>query len=125
MDLAGWHDWWKHYGASEVRHVLLLWWDPIGVYGASGAVDEYDGYSGHIARMLRAGTDAARIASYLGDVAVNRMRLRSNPRLDGLCGSVMARLTTRSTSVVAVPVPVPVPVRAGVAVDTANSVSSP
>ena len=82
MDLAGWQDWWKHFGATELRHLLLVWWDPIGVYGIPEALDEYDGYTGPIARMLREGADAAAIANYLGDVIDQRMGLSRAPSHD-------------------------------------------
>jgi hypothetical protein len=82
MDLAGWQDWWKHFGAVELRHLLLVWWDPIGVYGVPQAIDEYDTYSGQIARMLREGSDARVIAEYLGDVTADMMGLSRAPAHD-------------------------------------------
>jgi hypothetical protein len=82
MDLETWQAWWKNFGAIELGHLLLLWWDPIGVYGARGARDEYNGYSGKIARMLREGADAATIATYLGQVVETSMGLRSSPELE-------------------------------------------
>jgi hypothetical protein len=79
MDLAAWQSWWKDFGGAELRHLLLLWWDPIGVYGVHEARDEYDGYSGQIARMLREGADASAVAPFLDEVAVQRMGLRRAP----------------------------------------------
>ena len=35
-------DWWEAYGETELRHLLLLWWDPVGVYGDSGGLTEYE-----------------------------------------------------------------------------------
>lgn len=66
MDLGDWHEWWKHFGSTELWHILLLWWDPIGVYGVVEAIDEYDDYSGQLARMLREGGRRARSPSSWG-----------------------------------------------------------
>lgn len=73
MNLGEWNDWWKHFGISPVKHTLLLYWDPIGVYGEKHAHDEYDGYVGGIGSRLREGGRADDLAAYLTGVAVDRM----------------------------------------------------
>lgn len=55
LSLEDWQRWWKHNGNRELRDLLLVWWDPIGVYGVPEAVDEYDSYVGTIGRRLREG----------------------------------------------------------------------
>jgi hypothetical protein len=108
QDLAEWHEWWKHFGASELRHLLLLWWDPVGVYGASGAVDEYDRYSGRIARLLREGADARVIAGYLGHVRHESMGLRRRPEGDAADAAAAERILewfARAMSLVGGPPP--------------------
>ena len=73
MPLEQWHRWWKHFGQTPLRHMMLLYWDPIGVYGVSEAIDEYDGYCGKVGALLGDGATAAEIERYLRDVAVDRM----------------------------------------------------
>jgi hypothetical protein len=82
VDIADWQTWWEHFGATELRHLLLLWWDPIGVYGVAEALDEYDTYGGRIGRMLREGTDAVALATYLGDVVEDQIGLARAPDHD-------------------------------------------
>lgn len=49
------HEWWKRRGAQEMREMLLTLWDPIGVFDAAEAQDEYDSYGGRLARLLADG----------------------------------------------------------------------
>lgn len=60
-----WHLWWKHNGARELNDLLLIWWDPIGVYGVPEARDEYRSYVGSIGTLLGAGSGTDSIASAL------------------------------------------------------------
>jgi hypothetical protein len=69
LPLAQWRDWWKRKGERELRDLLLLWWDPLGMYDDPDAQDEYDSYVGPVARMLREGARAAAIAEYLDQMA--------------------------------------------------------
>jgi hypothetical protein len=98
MDLGEWNDWWKHFGISPVKHVLLLYWDPIGVYGVKYAHDEYDGYVGGIGSRLREGARAEDLAAYLTDVAVDRMGItptgsrEAATRLEAWFNDAMQRL---------------------------------
>ena len=82
MDLEHWHRWWKHFGAVELRHLLLLHWDPIGVYGEPGAVDEYDSYVGQLGRLLREGADRTRVAEFLADVRTREIGMPPSPAAD-------------------------------------------
>jgi hypothetical protein len=47
--------WWKHDGRFELNELLLNEWDPIGVRHAAQAQDEYSGYAGRLAQLLREG----------------------------------------------------------------------
>ncbi|MBC7462117.1 MAG: hypothetical protein H7287_12210 [Thermoleophilia bacterium] len=73
MDLGEWNNWWKHFGIPPVRHMLLLYWDPIDIYGTPEAADEYDGYYGGIGSLLRQGSSVDELASYLADIELNQM----------------------------------------------------
>ncbi len=54
-------------------------WDPIGVKGAPGAADEYNGYRGDVVRLLREGATAERIADHLEQSERTRMGLDRVP----------------------------------------------
>jgi len=67
---------------ERVRNVLTTEWDPIGVRGIPGSDDEYSSYASRVYVMLvdeRATPEA--IASYLIEVATNRMGLSASPTL--------------------------------------------
>jgi hypothetical protein len=73
VPLERWHWWWKQYGSRELRDLLMLWWDPIGVYGVPEARDEYDSYVGRVAELLRTGGSVADVGALLHDVVTDRM----------------------------------------------------
>lgn len=75
MPLEDWHRWWKYFGQQPLRHTVLLYWDPIGVYGTPEAMDEYDSYVGQIGVMLGHGTTADEIEGYLRRKAADGMGL--------------------------------------------------
>ena len=75
MELNEWRVWWKYFGFTELRHLLLLWWDPIGVYGDPAAVDEYDHYVDQLGRMLSDVASEEQVAAYLGCVSSQEMGL--------------------------------------------------
>jgi len=67
---------------ARVRDLLMREWDPIGVFGVREAADEYDSYVGEVYVMLmdqRSSTEA--IATYLFDIAINRMGLTAHAEL--------------------------------------------
>ena len=45
----GWDAWWKRRGEAELRRLLLVEWDPIGIADVPKAQDEYDSYVGPLA----------------------------------------------------------------------------
>ena len=61
--------WWKHQGGRELRDLLMLWWDPVGVYGIPEAITEYDGYTGQIGRLLREGATKSDVAAHFAELA--------------------------------------------------------
>jgi hypothetical protein len=75
LPLSQWHDWWKHNGGRELRDLLLIWWDPIGVYGVPEATSEYDSYSGTVGRLLREGARVAEITNFLREVEDERITM--------------------------------------------------
>jgi hypothetical protein len=79
--LEQWQGWWKHNGSRELRDLLLIWWDPIGVYGEPEARDEYDGYAGPLARMLRDGAREPEVIAYLREVEENRITVSGDAEL--------------------------------------------
>ena len=66
MDAEAYGRWWRERGDRELRELLLREWDPIGIDRiADSQLDEYEHYSGVIARRLRAGAGADEIAQVL------------------------------------------------------------
>jgi hypothetical protein len=59
------HTWWKRRGAAELRELLLVLWDPIGVFDADEAQDEYDSHAGHLARLLAEGAGKEQLTAEL------------------------------------------------------------
>jgi hypothetical protein len=61
---------------ARLRHVLNTVWDPIG--GCPD--DEYDGYAGAVARLVREGATDTAIAEYLDWASMENMQLgKPNP----------------------------------------------
>ena len=58
-----------------INQLLLCEWDPIGVVGAGGPIDEYDSYALRVFAMLREGANAETIARYLDWVESENMKL--------------------------------------------------
>ena len=79
MELEEWHRWWKRRGASELRMLLMTYWDPIGVNGIPEAFDEYDSYLGRLGKKLREGADARGVCEYLSEIQSERMELPVTP----------------------------------------------
>ena len=84
VEATGWHngfDMSEEWAASRARQLsilkVILWndWDPIGVNGEPGAIDEYDSYAPAILRMLEAGATAEQIGEHLLKIAVERMHV--------------------------------------------------
>jgi hypothetical protein len=87
-----------------VHNLLLREWDPIGVADVPEARNEYSAYDAQVFQLLRAGSSARQVATFLAAVEVEQMGLEPRPdHIDRLTDTVAAKL-------VALPVP---PKRAG------------
>jgi hypothetical protein len=49
----------------QLEELLLVWWDPLGVYGDPEVRDEYAGYVPRLASLLRTGAHEAEVAAHL------------------------------------------------------------
>lgn len=65
-----WRSWWQHDGLRELEALLLVWWDPLGVYGEPEARDEYAGYVPRLAGLLRSGAREVEVAAHLRAVGI-------------------------------------------------------
>ena len=63
-----------------VRLVLLIDWDPIGILGSSGAMDEYDSYADEICRLIQMGATRDMLVAHLDKIEKQRMGLRGERR---------------------------------------------
>jgi hypothetical protein len=79
---------------SRLREVLNRDWDPIGVAGDGSVEDEYDGYMGKIAAMLRDNASDEELLAYLKWAEVENMGLGSeeqfNRHRDRILGVIAA-----------------------------------
>jgi len=82
VELADWCKWFERRGAGRLRHLLMAQWDPIGVRDFPSARDEYDGYLGRVADLLRTGAPATRVADLLAQIRTITMALPSARRTD-------------------------------------------
>ena len=55
---------------NQIRELLWLEWDPIGVNTSAVGTDEYDVYAKHVHKMLLAGRDQVAISQYLERAAL-------------------------------------------------------
>ena len=67
---GAWRTWWQHRGVRELEELLLVWWDPLGVYGEPEARDEYASVVPRLATLLRSGAREAEVAAHLHAVGV-------------------------------------------------------
>lgn len=79
---AAWYAWFKVTGGHELRRLVMNTWDPIGVAGIPEALDEYDGYLGKIAQLLRAHVSADDLADHLQQIRTEAMGLPPDRSLD-------------------------------------------
>ena len=71
-----------------VRLVLLIDWDPIGVTGYRGAMDEYDRYAEDVHKLLETGATQEELTAHLRYVANTRMGLRERPELPAVAAKL-------------------------------------
>ena len=75
-------DAWRPFSTLRgfVRLVLLIDWDPIGILGHSGAMDEYDRYADELCRLIQTGATRDVLVNYLDKIEKQRMGLRGERR---------------------------------------------
>jgi hypothetical protein len=76
------NDAWRPFSTLEgfVRLVLLVDWDPIGILGYTGAMDEYDSYAGDICRLLQEGATRDMLIDHLDRLEKQWMGLSGERR---------------------------------------------
>ncbi len=67
-----------------IRLVLLVDWDPIGIFGIEDAMDEYDRYAVEVYDLLRKGAAKREIAEYLRGIEKQRMGMRGCADLEAV-----------------------------------------
>ena len=75
---------WHPFANPEgmVRLVLLLEWDPLGVAGFYGAMDEYDSYAEDFTGLLETGATQDELTAHLREIERTRMNIkRERPEL--------------------------------------------
>ena len=71
---------------AVVREILRKEWDPIGVFGSTGAEDEYASYVGEVSLMLfEERATAETIATHLLRIATEWMGLSLSSHLSSRC----------------------------------------
>lgn len=75
-------DAWRPFSMLEgfVRLVLLVDWDPIGILGYTGSMDEYDSYAGDICRLLQEGATRDMLIDHLDRLEKQWMGLSGERR---------------------------------------------
>ena len=72
------NDAWRPFSTLEgfVRLVLLVDWNPIGILGYAGAMDEYDSYVDDLCHLIRNGATRDMLVTHLDKIEKQRMGLR-------------------------------------------------
>jgi len=84
-------DWERFIGPMGfIRLILLVDWDPIGILGHPGAMDEYDRYAVGVYDLLSSDASQQDVVEYLRRIEVEQMEVRGN--LDMPLTGVAAKL---------------------------------
>lgn len=78
-----------------VRLVLLVDWDPIGILGYAGAMDEYDSYVEGVCRLIESGADREKLIAHLDALERVNMDLRGNRPVQAEVAGKLLRLYRR------------------------------
>ena len=78
-DMNGWERFASPLGF--IRLILLVDWDPIGVFGHAGAMDEYDSYAVEIYDLLLSDASQEELVAHLCQIERERMEVRGNPNV--------------------------------------------
>lgn len=73
---------------DSIRKVLVDEWDPIGVRGVPGAVDEYDSYIGRIYQILRGSRSTIEIVDFLARIELEEVGVQTS-------GEVRSQVATK------------------------------
>lgn len=75
---------WQSFGTplGFIRLVLLVDWDPIGVFGYPKAMDEYDIYADEIYGLLQTGIAKHKIIEHMRNIEKQKMGVRGHADLD-------------------------------------------
>jgi hypothetical protein len=74
---------WERFASplGIIRLILLVDWDPIGILGHTGAMDEYDSYAVGIYDLLSSDASQQDLVSHLRQIEKERMGVRGNPNM--------------------------------------------
>ena len=75
-----------------VRLTLLVDWDPIGILGYSGAMDEYDSYAAEVSQLLRDGASIETLATHLDRIETQQIGVRGNRMAQAEVAEKLVRL---------------------------------
>ena len=66
---------WKEFASLEgfIRLILLVDWDPIGIFGYPAAMNEYDSYAPPICSLLVSGATQTSLAAHLREIENKQM----------------------------------------------------
>jgi hypothetical protein len=61
---------WRAFASLQgfVRLILLVYWDPIGILGYPGAMDEYDSYAPGVCDLLSSGASREALVDHLASI---------------------------------------------------------
>jgi len=75
---------------EEIKRILLVDWDPIGVSDIPEAADEYDAYAAHIFTKLKSGWSQEDVAHYLDWAARENMGLGGEAHDEAIAADAQA-----------------------------------
>jgi hypothetical protein len=89
------NDHWRPFSNLHgfVRLILLVDWDPLGVFGIPDAMDEYDSYVGEICELLKSGAAREDLIEHLDVLETQRIGVK--PYLSRQTGVVDKMLDLR------------------------------
>lgn len=90
------NDSWRPFSTLHgfVRLVLLVDWDPIGILGEAGAMDEYDSYASGICRMLELGATRSDLIAHLERLEKQNMGLPGERRAQAEVAEKLLKIYT-------------------------------
>ena len=88
---------WKPFNdlLGFVRLVLLVDWDPIGILGYPGAIDEYDSYADQVCELIHSGATREDLIGLLDGIEKKWMNLPGERRAQGEVADKLLRAHAR------------------------------